>query len=775
MITKKSGINFYFFNKKNKDRVAGFMIQLKHYFYNENLKRKSETMIKLIKHLKPFIFPLILAFGLLFVQAQADLALPDYMSNIVNVGIQQSGFEEGVPELLSVEEYNKIEIFLSTENSLVFENDYILIRESDSRYFTYKETYPNIEEEIYVLVNDKSEIEYLTKPLIMITGIKKMMLTNEEIDFNGNILPANTDLFFIMRQMPKENIKEIVSSTIESFGDLKETILRQGTIEYTKELYESLGADISKVQRDYILSIGQLMILITLVGAVASIVVGFIAAKIAAGVGRNLREKIFNKISSFSNKEFDSFSTASLITRSTNDVNQIQNLLIIMIRMLIYAPLLGIGGVFKALEKNADMAWIIALGIILIIITIGTIFIIALPKFKIVQKLVDRLNLVMRENLSGLLVIRAFNTEKFEEKRFEKANHDLAKTNLFVGRLMSILFPIMMFVMNGVVLLVIWVGAKEIAASNMQVGDMMAFMQYAMQIIMSFLMLSMMFILIPRASVSAVRINEVLETKTTIADPKDPKKIKNLKGEIVFKNVSFKYDGAEENMLKNINFIAKPGKTTAIIGSTGSGKTTILNLIPRFYDVTSGSIKIDGTNIKDITQKELHDLIGYVPQKSVLFSGTIAENVKFSDDNLDDKVMKEALSIAQGLEIVAEKEKGYDAPISQGGTNVSGGQKQRLSIARTIAKDPLIYLFDDSFSALDFKTDRELRKALLEKTKHKTILIIAQRISTIRDADQIIVVDDGGIISVGKHDDLIKNCEVYKEIAYSQLSKEELA
>jgi ATP-binding cassette subfamily B protein len=731
-------------------------------------------MLKLVKFLRPFTLSILISIGLLYGQAQADLALPDYMSDIVNIGIQQSGFESGVPNVLPVENYEKLVLFLNDEEVVQLEESYQLIDESNEDFSKHLEVYPNLGSTFYV-INTDDDLDFLLKPLMMMSGIEQMMASTEDIEINGQVIPAGTDLYMMFSQMPYEMRNQMMDDQLSSFGQLGDTVLEQGAVQYVKNMYEDLGSDLGKIQQNYILRVGAIMLLITFLGAIASITVGYIAARVAAGVGRNLREQIFNKVSLFSNKEFDEFSTASLITRSTNDVNQIQNLLVIMIRMVFYAPLLGVGGVIRTLDSNANMSWIIALAVAVLLIVIGTVFSIAVPKFKLVQKLVDRLNLVTRENLSGMLVIRAFNTQKFEEERFEKANNDLMSTNLFVNRLMAVLFPIMMFVMNGTTLLIVWVGANEIANSNMLVGDMMAFMQYGMQIIFAFLMMSMMFILIPRASVSAGRINEILTSEPTINDKEETLVFNEPKGVLSFNDVSFKYEGAEANMLKNISFDTKPGMTTAIIGSTGSGKSTLLNLIPRFYDATEGSITIDGVDIRDVKQHDLRQLIGYVPQKSVLFSGTIENNIKYSDETMSDEVMEESLRIAQGIEIVDEKDEGYQTTIAQGGGNVSGGQKQRLSIARTIAKDPLIYLFDDSFSALDFKTDKALRNALEDKTQDKSVIIVAQRISTIKNADQIIVLDDGQVVGLGKHKELLDTCTTYQEIAYSQLSKEELA
>ena len=653
---------------------------------------------------------------------------------------------------------DKLILFLSEENKEKVLNSYDFIKTSDSEYEKYLEIYPKLDgEEIYILKDiDKSEVNELNpimaKALLSLEGIKKM------------------------EQMPEEQRKQMMEQGSKQFEMMDETMKIQAGISVVQKNYEELGLDTEKTQRSYILKIGGIMLLISLLGAVCSITVGFIAAKIAAGLGRNLRKNIFKKVSGFSNREFDKFSTSSLITRSTNDVTQIQTLMVIMIRMVFYAPIIGIGGVIKATSKNSSMSWIIAIAVVVLLGLIAILFSIVMPKFKMVQKLVDRLNMVTRENLSGMMVIRAFNTQKFEEKRFDKANEDLTKTNLFVNRVMTILFPAMNLIMNGVTLLIVWVGAHQIADSAMQVGDMMAFMQYALQIIFAFLMLSMMFIMIPRASVSAQRIAEVLEIEPTIIDPKEPKHFnEDLKGVVEFKDVSFRYPGAEEDMIKKISFTAEPGKTTAIIGSTGSGKTTLMNLIPRFYDVTSGKVTIDDIDIRDLTQHEVRDVIGYVPQKASLFSGTIKSNLKYGDENASVESLKESAEIAQAIDFINEKPAGFDTDISQGGSNVSGGQKQRLSIARALAKKPKIFIFDDSFSALDFKTDSALRKALKEKTGDSTMLIVAQRISTIKKAEQIIVLDDGKMVGLGTHEELMNTCKTYQEIALSQLSKEELS
>jgi len=741
-------------------------------------------MLKLLKYMKPFIVLLLLAIILLFGQAMADLALPDFMSDIVNVGIQQGGNEDALPKVMRASDFDKISLFLSESDIKLVEDAYRVIEPASKSYEELVEKYPNSNNEMLYELKDLSDKEVeaielqVSKAMMAVTGIKQAMANpvGDVIDFNGQEMPADTDVFEVLKAMSAESRLEMMTISNEAFTSMGDEMMLQAGANATLQLYDELGLDLDEVRTNYILKTGLLMLGITLVGALASIAVGYIASRIAAGLGRNLRSKIFNRVSRFSNAEMDKFSTASLITRSTNDVMQVQTLMVIMIRMVFYAPILGIGGVIKALNSNASMSWIIALAVGILVLMIAVVFSIALPKFKAVQKLVDKVNLVMRENLTGMMVIRAFNTQKFEEDRFDQANNELTATNLFVNRVMVFLMPFMMFVMNATMILIVWVGAKEVANANMQVGDMMAFMQYAMQIIMAFLMMSMMFIMIPRASVAAGRIVEVLDTEPEINDPMNPVEFnETLKGLVEFKDVSFRYPGAEEDMLKQLNFIAHPGQTTAIIGSTGSGKTTMVNLIPRLYDVTQGSILIDGVDVREVTQHDLRDQIGYIPQKASLFSGDIESNLKFANENASESDMNEAIEISQAKEFVDEKEEKLLTSISQGGSNISGGQKQRLSIARALVKRPQIYIFDDSFSALDFKTDKALRKALNDKTGESTLLIVAQRISTIKNADQIIVLDDGKMVGMGKHEELLISCETYQEIAYSQLSKEELS
>lgn len=741
-------------------------------------------MFKLAKYLKPFIGLIMAAIILLFVQAMADLSLPDYMSNIVNNGIQQGGIENAVPEAIRKSLMNKLTIFMSEDNKNEVMNNYTLIDKSRSDYDKYLKKYPNLANgSIYVLKDiDNIKIDELNsiigEAFIAVSGIEKMKdeAKNGVIDFNGRKIPVNTDIYASFENLSEQQRSQISQQMNKRITALGDSMIVQAAAGSVKAEYQALGMDTDKIQTKYIFNTGIIMLLIALLSAVCIVLVGFFASKTAAGLARNLRNKVFTKVESFSNRELDKFSTASLITRTTNDITQIQMLIVIMIRMVFYAPIMGAGGVIKAIGRSSSMSWIIAVAVIALLGLISVVFIVALPKFKAVQKLIDRLNLVTRENLSGMMVIRAFNTQKFEEGRFDKANKNLTRTNLFVNRVMVVMFPTMMLIMNGVTLLIVWVGAHQIANSSMQVGDMMAFMQYAMQIIFAFLMMSFMFIMIPRASVAAQRIAEVLETESEIVDPEKSKNFnKDLNGVVEFKNVSFRYHGAEEDMLKNINFKALPGQTTAFIGPTGAGKTTLVNLIPRFYDITEGQVLVGGVDIREVTQHDLRDKIGYVPQKSSLFSGTIESNLKYANEDASEENLKEASEISQSMEFIEEKDGGFKAAISQGGANVSGGQKQRLSIARALMKKPEIYIFDDSFSALDFKTDATLRRALNERTEASTILIVAQRISTIMNAEQIIVLDEGRIVGIGTHKELMKNCKIYEEIALSQLSKEELA
>lgn len=748
-------------------------------------------MKKIFKELKPFTLIIILIIGLLFFQAMAELALPDYMSRIVDVGIQQNGIDETIPRVIRASEVEKLKIFLNEDEKELFNNNHKLISKenlNEKEYKDYLKDYPLLEKEsLYILDTENEEDierlnDFLGKAILIKFGMEmdlsemgpgdsELPMENPFADF-----PEGVDPFTLLENMPKEELDIIKEKIDESYKNLPEMIIVQSKINYIKGEYEAIGINLEKTQSSYILSIGGIMLLIALIGMGASILVGFFSARVGASLGKNLRHKVFQKVTAFSGAEFDKFSTASLITRSTNDIQQIQTLMIVMFRIVFYAPILGVGGVIRALNTNVSMAWIVGLGVVAITILVGTLFVVAMPKFKKLQKLVDKINLVTREALSGLMVVRAFNTQDYEREKFDKANVDLTKTNLFVSRVMVLMMPTMMFIMNGIMLLIIWVGAKEIDAGAMQVGDMMAFMQYAMQIIMSFLMISMISIMLPRAMVSATRVGEILNTELEIQDPENPIELKGeTKGLIEFKNVSFRYPGAEKCVLENISFTAKPGETTAFIGSTGSGKSTLLNLIPRLYDVVKGEILLDGVDIRNIRLHDLREEIGYTPQKTMLFKGTIESNIKYGKNSeISDEDVSRSIEISQAKEFVEEREEGIMAPISQGGVNVSGGQKQRLAIARAMAKKPKVLIFDDSFSALDFKTDADLRRAMKEEGLNSTILLVAQRINTIVNAEKIIVLDECKIVGEGTHKELLETSDIYKQIALSQLSEEEL-
>lgn len=747
-------------------------------------------MLRLAKYLKPYTLLILIAIALLFVQANADLALPDYMSKIVNIGIQQGGVESAVPEAIRQSEMNRLFIFMTTDEQTTVLANYTLIDSSSTEYDTYLEEYPALANgPIYVRNEiDQATIDSLNpimgKALLIVYGIEQATTNPEQASvmasqygFDLSQIPAGTDIFSALGSpMGQQMLPQMLEGINSRFAGMDNSTIVQAAASAVKAEYDALGMDTGKLASNYIWLAGANMLLLTLLSVACTVIVGYLSAKTAAGLARDLRRNVFDRVESFSSTEFDKFSTASLITRTTNDVTQIQMVVIMMMRMVIYAPIIGIGGVIRALSKTTSMWWIIALAVVVLFGLIITVFSIALPKFKSIQALIDRLNLVVRENLSGMMIIRAFNMQSFEEDRFDKANKNLTGTLRFINRIMVVMMPVMMLVMNGLMLLIIWIGSHEIAQAQMQVGDMMAFMQYAMQIVMAFIMLALMFILLPRASVSADRIADVLETEPVINDPAQPKKLpENFRGSVEFKDVCFRYPGAEEDVLHNISFTAKPGQTTAFIGTTGSGKSTIVNLIPRFYDVSEGAILADGIDIREVSQHDLRDKIGYVSQKSNLFSGTIESNLLYADENASPEDLKLAADIAQASEFINEKPEGMNAEISQGGTNVSGGQKQRLSIARALVKKAPIYIFDDSFSALDFKTDAALRKALKEHTRQSTILLVTQRIATIKNAEQIIVLDEGEIVGKGTHHELMKDCEVYRGIALSQLSKEELA
>jgi len=738
---------------------------------------------KVLRYVKPYTLLVLAAVLFVFIQAMSELTLPDYMSKIVNVGIQQSGIENAVPEAISSSTMEKVLLFVPQDKKDDILNMYKLLTKSSDDYSSYLKKYPLLsKEDIYVLKKkDRDSVDRVNvqmgKAILAAFGIEKMKKEAKGgiINFNGRQIPASIDLFAILKQLPQEQINQIQQEINKKFSSLGNSMIVQAAAVAIKDEYKKIGIDIGKMQNAYIIKMGLLMLLLTLVSAISTILVAFFAARVAAGVARDLRKDVFSKVESFSIEEFDKFSTASLITRTTNDIMQIQMLLVIGIRMIFFAPVMGFGGVIKALSKSVSMSWIIALAVIVLLGLIMILYAIAMPKFMIMQKLIDKLNLVARENLSGIMVVRAFNAQKFEEQRFDEANRDLTKVSLFVNRAMAVLFPSMLFIMNGTTLLIVWVGAHYIENSSMQVGDMLAFMQYAIQIIFSFLMLSMLFILVPRAAVSAGRIEEVLSTEPSIKNPEKPEKFReDMKGMVEFKNVFFKYPGAEEYVLENINFKVMPGQTVGIIGRTGSGKSTLVNLIMRFYDATEGQVLVNGVDVRSVKVEDLRERIGYVPQKSWLFSGTIKSNLKIGNDFATDEDLRQAAEIAQALEFIEEKPQKFDTEIAQGGTNVSGGQKQRLSIARALVKNPDIYIFDESFSALDFRTELKLRRALKEKLKDKTVIIVSQRIATLIHADQIIVLEDGKIAGIGKHEELLRTCETYREIALSQLPEEEL-
>ena len=760
-------------------------------------------MIKILaRNLKKSWMAIVVIILLLCVQAMADLNLPDFTSKIVNIGIQQKGIENSSPDVITKDTLDKA-LLLTRDDEFILNNYQVFSRENLSKkeYDKFLKQYPNIDkQETYVIKNiDETTRKDLNlkigKALMMVSMLENpetVAQLKEQVasymkmipDGNGVINQANInidelinqDVFEIIRSMPDEQLNMILDMVDKKYAEMPDSIIEQTAILSVQNEYKLLGENLDNKQNTYILMSGIQMLGIALISMLATILITLLSARVAATLGRNVREKVYKKVLSFSSNEYRKFGSSSLITRNTNDVQQIQNLIPMFFRVVIYAPIVGIGAFIKVLNQSDNsMSWVIGVAILAIVFVIGSLFVLAMPKFKKLQSLIDKLNMVSREILTGIPVIRAFNKEEYEENKFNEANLDLTKTNIFVNRTMSFMMPMLMFIMNSISLLIIWTGAQNVDKGIMQVGTVMTFMQYAMQIVISFLFISLLSILLPRASVSAKRINEVLETETLVKDAKNLKKFDpNKKGIVEFKEVSFKYPDAESEILTDINFVAKPGEVTAIIGSTGSGKSTVVNLLPRFYDVTGGEIIVDGVNIKDVAQKDLRDIIGFVPQKGVLFSGTIESNIKYSDENMSDEQMVKAAEIAQAEEFINNKEDKYCSEIAQGGNNVSGGQKQRLSIARAIAKNPEIFVFDDSFSALDFKTDLRLREALEEVTRDKTVIIVAQRISTIMNANQIIVLDEGKIVGKGTHKELMENNEVYRQIALSQLSKEEL-
>lgn len=742
-------------------------------------------MTSILKYLKEAKFEVLLIILLLIVQASCDLALPSYMSNIVDTGLTGNGIEETVPNKITSYGIMQLESMMKEDDIKKLEDAY---EKTDEKLDDVSMEMGSIENYVYEIKDDYKDDEELSDlldaPMTML-GLTSKMRESMGDDSEQSQPSQDNSITDMLSDKQMDDMKVLQSpkatsddkaNAVEEFLDgfeMKDTIVATYTKEFIKGQYEDCGIDFDDYQHNYLVRAGIKMLVYACIGMIAAIIVGFIASRVGAKIAMNLRNKVFAKVVSFSNAQMDQFSTASLITRNTNDIQQIQMVLTILLRIVLYAPVLCVGGILKVINTDLSMAWIIVVGAIAIICVVAVLFCVAMPKFKLMQKLVDGVNLVAREILTGLPVIRVFSRDKYEQKRFDDANMKLYKTQLFTNRVMTFMMPVMTLVMNGITLLVIWFGSKGIDAGNIQVGDMMAFMTYSMMIVMSFLMITMISIMLPRAGVAADRVNEVLNTEITIKEPQQPKQISG-KGTVTFKNVSFKYSNADDNVLNNISFEAKPGQTTAIIGSTGSGKSTLINLIPRLYDVTDGQILIDGVDIREISKHDLRAKLGYVPQKGVLFSGTIASNIKYGKEDATDDEMKLAAQIAQSVEFIEKKEEGYDAPIAQGGSNVSGGQKQRLSIARAVAKKPDIFIFDDSFSALDFKTDKALRKALADNTGDSTVIIVAQRISTILHADQIIVLDDGKIAGIGTHSELLRNCDVYRQIAVSQLSQKEI-
>lgn len=762
-------------------------------------------MKRIFKSILPYWKSVILIFVFLLLQAYCDLSLPQYTSNIIDTGIQNGGIEHAMPELITSDEFEKAVVFMSDDEEEHFRSVY---EKEDDNYrlkVTKNNELDKLDDEFsmaFIMNNQMSAVEesqfkqqmasfmgvdeqivnnMTTQQLAAQLGIQLETFIRQQEDSDGNMTDVTcVDMRTIFEamvtsgKMTKDNIISIRNDMEEKFSSVGSTMLKSMGVAYAKSMDSKAGLDMDKIQSSYLLSSGLKMITMALLMAVATVIVGLIASRIGAGIGRDLRSSVYGRVMKFSNAEMDKFSTASLITRTTNDIQQIQMVIVMMLRMILYAPILGIGGIVKVFNTGAGMEWIIGLAVLIILGIVMILMVVAMPKFKLMQKLVDAVNLVSREILTGLSVIRAFRREEKEEQRFDEANKKLTKTTLFTNRVMTFMMPLMTFIMYGITVLIVWVASNKIDDGTLQVGAMTAFITYTMQIVMSFLMLTMMSIMLPRSAVAADRIDEVLKTESSIKDTDSPEKLENVKGVLEFNDVSFKYPGSDENAIADISFKAEPGKTTAIIGSTGCGKSTLVNLIPRLYDVTQGSITLDGHDIRNITMKDLREELGYVPQKGILFSGNIASNLRFGKEDATDEQIEEAAQIAQATEFIESKNARYETPIAQGGTNVSGGQKQRLSIARAIAKNPKIYIFDDSFSALDLKTDAALRKALASKVGDSTVIIVAQRISTILHAEQILVMDEGRIVGRGTHSELLENCEVYRQIAKSQLSEKEL-